>query len=300
MANNALINKIKAKAENNPDEYEDFELAIDDVSKELLNAAQSVCCSLDIPLTYEIKEISGENGLKKNLLLFDKKKYARKAAALNDSGVVFGFVMDYCEKNGDSLRSFRDRLDFALSLYPNHIFFPQLEKGTGAPKPTGTTNSIDAQTARDLAFAASVFYTYGRAVPWFLSVIKALKMSSTAFLADFAEWQRVDNCDFSRFDAAGAEHEEIEKMQLVFLKQKFEEKHKEPIFPAVEDIVRLNGAFSRTVSDDEERIIETTYNPDDLLSPEAFDLARFVESSVMQSCQVAIFAGEDGPDYKIL
>ena len=296
MAKENLIEYLKKKAKTNSDEYEEFDISIDDVSIELLHLVQCVACSLDIAMKYEVKE----EGAQKPILLFDKKKYSKKAALLNDSGVVFGFLMDYCKENGDSLRSFRDRLDFALSLYPNHIFFPQLEKDTGVPKPTGTFNTIDAKAARDLAFATSVFYSYGRAVPWFLSVLKALKMNSTAFLADFAEWQRVDNCAFGSFDPATSDHEEIEKMQLVFLRQKFEEKHKEHIFSAVEDIVRLNGAFSRVISDDEERLIETTYNPDDLLSPEAFDLSRFVESSVMQSCQVAIFAGEDGPDYKIL
>ena len=296
-----ILNALKEKAKNNPDEYEAFEIDIDDVSKELLQTAQEVACSFDIKLGYEIKNTDDCRGqILKPRLLFDKKLYSKKAALLNDSGVVFGFLMDYCKENGDSLRLFRDRLDFALSLYPNHIYFPQLDEGDGVPKATGTTNSIDAKASRDLAFATAVFYTAGRAVPWFLSVLKPLKMSATAFLSDFAEWQRLDNCDFSRFDADKAEHEEIEKMQLVFLRQKYEEKHKEHILSAVEDIVRLNGAFSRVEAEDEERIIETTYNPDDLLSPEVFDLSHFVESTVMQSCQVAIFAGEEGPDYKIL
>ena len=296
-----VLEILQNKAEHNPDEYEAMSLDITDVSREVAQAASEVSCSLDIPLRYEIR--TGEQASAKPQVLFDKKKYAKKADMLNSFGVVFGFEMDFLRAAGDSLRLFCDRLDFVLNLYPNHLFFPQLDVENPAdsvPKPSSTFNTIDTKKARDIAFAATVFYSYGRAVPWFLAALKPLKMSPAAFLADFAEWQIVDNCAFGRFDAPRAVHKEIEKMQLVFLRQKYEEKHKEHLFSALEDMVKLNGAFSRVIAEDEECVIETTYNPDDVLSPEGMDLAHFVESTVMQHCSVAVFAGEDGPDYLIL
>ena len=89
-------------------------------------------------------------------------------------------------------------------------------------------------------------------------------------------------------------------MQLAFIREKLEEKHKSMLFDAVSDIIRLNGAFSRVAAEGEESTIETSYNPDDLLSPFALDIARFCDGVTMEPCRVKVFAGEDSPDYRIL
>ena len=82
--------------------------------------------------------------------------------------------------------------------------------------------------------------------------------------------------------------------------KKFEEKNKMHLFSAVKDIVSLNGAFSRLASENEESIVETSYNPDDLLSPCAMNIADFCENVTMESCSVKIFESDEGLDYKIL
>jgi len=264
---------------------------------DVCRAAADIFCSFDISFS----------GISKNspqgpLFLFDKKLFARKAAMLNDAGLVFGFDMDYALVPGDSLKLFRDRLDFALSLYPNHIDFMQLEvQSANAARPTGTFSSQDIRFARDTAFACKTFYTAGRAVPWFLFVLSPLKIQSAQFLADFAEWQRCDNCGpGSGFDPDTVSHTDVEKMQLVFLGMKYEEKHKESLFQVVKDIVRLNGAFSRLTGEGTECELDLSYNPEDLLSPEAFKLSSFTENVLMEPCHVKIFEGSDGPDYRIL
>ena len=95
--------------------------------------------------------------------------------------------------------------------------------------------------------------------------------------ADFAEWQRCNNCSVdSSFNMNEAEHEEIEKMQLLFLQEKFEEKKKKELFAAVSDIVRLNGAMSRALSDGKECVVETSYSPDDVFSHSAFEIIYFI------------------------
>ncbi|MBQ5432482.1 MAG: hypothetical protein IIU30_03400, partial [Treponema sp.] len=110
-----------------------------------------------------------------------------------------------------------------------------------------------------------------------------------------------NNCSFiTDYVPEDAPHTEIEKMQLSFLSQKFEEKHKEHLFAAVKDLVQLNGAFSRVAQEGEESIIQTSYNPDDILSPYSQDIARFADSTAMEMCRVKVFAGADSPDYKIL
>ena len=90
------------------------------------------------------------------------------------------------------------------------------------------------------------------------------------------------------------------KMQLLFLEEKYEEKGCHEYFTAVKDFVVLNGAMSRLVAEGEESVVETSYNPDDIFSPEACDLQSFCENVCMENCRVRIFATDDGPDYEIL
>ena len=95
-------------------------------------------------------------------------------------------------------------------------------------------------------------------------------------------------------------HKEIEKMQLLFLEQKCEEKNCSDLFPLVQDIVKINGAMSRLAGEGKEEVIKTSYNPEDLLGPESMDLVSFSENVCMEECSVKIFAGEYGPDFAIL
>lgn len=289
-----LINKIAAEA---PDVFISILINASVIDKEIAAAASQIFCSFDIPL--ECTEKGGK-------LLFDKKFYSNKARILNEYGLVFGFHITYATKNGDSLKQFLDRLDFALQQYPNHIEFPQTEKLEDKilelePKITGTFSAQDIRYCRDLAFACRTFYTNGRAVPWFLSVLKPLRIYSSRFFADFAEWQRCNNCDFkSGFLPEKENHKSIEKMQLLFLEEKYEEKNCRNLLPLVKDVVCINGAMSRLAGENEESVIETAYNPDDLFSEEMLDLISFSENVCMEHCKVKLFAGEEGPDYILL
>ena len=230
--------------------------------------------------------------------------YSRRAALLNNSSLVFGVHLFYADTDSDSLKAFCDRLDFTANLYPNHIAFEQTESSENETHPTHVTalfSAADIRRARDIAFACRTFYSAGRAVPWFLAVLKPLKIQASRFFADFAEWQRLGSCDFrSGFTPEDAPHSEIEKMQLSFLKIKYDEKRLSHLFAVVRNIVRLNGAFARLSGEGEECVIETDFNPDDLLSPESSDIAAFANNVCMEKCAVKIFAGDDGPDYKIL
>ena len=132
--------------------------------------------------------------------------------------------------------------------------------------------------------------------------MSALRISSAAFFSDFAEWQRCNNCDYkSGFVPENASHHDIEKMQLVFLQQKFEEKKKSGMFTACSDIVCMNGALSRLVSDGTESVMETDYDPEEIFGPEAMDLEAFVNDLCMEHFTVKIFMNDAGePDFKVL
>ena len=263
------------------------------IDRALVDSLSEIYCSLEIPVC----------GTEKNgNLLFDKKFYSGKASLLNEAGLVFGFNMAWGMQKGDTFKMFRDRLDFAASLYPNHIDFEQLEKTPYEdPKPTGVYSSKDMDFSRGMAFACKVFYSQGRAVPWFNSVLQALKINASSFFADFEEFQQCNNCSFEvEFDGDEAGHKAVEKLQLMFLSQKFEEKSKIHLFAAVNDIVKINGAFSRCSSDGTEEDVELSYNPEDLLSPYSLNIADFVENVAMESTEIKIFDTDEGPDFKII
>lgn len=289
---NELLKLCQSIEKHAPELFVSLKIEISALDKSLINELKNIYCSIEIPFS------GTEKG---GTLLFDKKLFSSKADILNRSDLVFGFDMDYGLKKGDTFKLFKNRLDFATTLYPNHIDFMQLEDSSQRPHSTGIYSSKDLELSQSIAFACKTFYSSGRAVPWFNSVIKLLKISPSTFFADFAEWQLCNNCSKKRgFSPDNLKHSEIEKMQLVFLKEKLEEKHAQMTFAAVSDIIRLNGAFSRLAAENEESIMETSYNPDDLLSPFALDIAKFCDGVTMEPCKVKIFANDDSPDYKIL
>ncbi len=260
------------------------------IDREVVSAATQIFCSFDIPLN-----CSSKGGK----LLFDKKFYANKARLLNDFGLVFGFQLTYATLEGDTLKQFMERLDFSVQQYPNHIDFPQLETEIETPV-TGVFSAKDIRYCRDVAFSCKTFYSAGRAVPWFLSVLKPLKIYPSRFFADFAEWQRCNNCDFkSGFNPDSEAHINIEKMQLLFLEEKYEEKKCRGLEAVINDIVKINGAMSRLVGENEEAVIETSYHPEDLLSPEACDILSFAENVCMEPSKFKIFLDDEGPNFEL-
>lgn len=260
------------------------------LSPELVQNLSLLYCSIEIPL----------KGVEKNgHLLLDKKLYSSKANLLNNGGLVFGFNMDWGLSPYDTFKLFRERLDFAVTLYPNHIVFPQFQ--SFPPKSTGIFSSKDMDFAKGIAFACRTFYTCGRAVPWFNSVLKLLKISATSFFADFDEWQQCNNCSFiTDFIPEEQPHEKIEEMQLKFLEQKLEEKNKISSWNALQSIVQLNGAFSRISQENKETVLNLSYNPDDILSPSALNISSFSEDVPMENCTVKVYQGKFSPECKII
>ena len=278
----SLLRIMRLAAKKASDVYFSFLIDASAIDREIVGALQNLFCSIDIPL----RPI--ENGGK---LLFDKKFFANKANLLNQAGIVFGFQLEYAAQTGDTLKAFMERLDFAVNQYPNHIDFAQTENAEEAQTASvsGVFSAKDIRYARDVSFACRTFYSAGRAVPWFLNVLKPLKIYPSRFFADFAEWQRCNNCDFkSGFLPEEQNHTDIEKMQLLFLAEKYEEKNQHDLIALVDDIVRINGAISRLEKEGDSCELELSYSADDLLGPEAFDLKAFVENVCMEPAKIKL------------
>ncbi len=287
-----LIKFLNFAGRNCPELFLTLPLSAEILDMDVCRACSEVNCSIEIPLAGESK-----NGA----YLFDKKFYSRRAQTLNMLGLVFGFELDFSRSDGDSVKLFRDRLNFAVSLYPNHIDFPQLEISSGEksdfslPRPTSTFSTQDIKMTGETAFACQVFYTFGRAVTWFLSVLAPLKMTSDKFFKDFAEWQNHSSCGLgSSWSVDKSCHKEIEKMQLEFLKFKYAEKNKSELFEVVSNVVRLNGALSRLYGEGEESVLSLSYNLDELLGGGAMDIQSFFDNSFMENSRVKIFLNGNG------
>ena len=285
-----ILHFLKKVSSDAPDLFVSFKIFPECIDSEILDECQNVNCSLEIPLFFFFKKTEKFISIKVNLL--------------NNSGVVFGFDLTFAEKPSDSLKAFKERLDFAVESFSNHIDFPQTESAElfETSRVSSSFSACDIRLARNISFAARTFYSSGRAVSWFNYVLKPLRIRPSAFLQDFFEWQKCNNCDFkSGFVPESAMHQEIEKMQLLFLQLKYEEKGLAHIFSAVNDIVSLNGAFSRLSGENISTVIETEYNPEDLLGPEIMDLKAFSSDVCMEHSVVQVYFNEYGePDFKIL
>ena len=306
-----LLEYIKrVSAENSEDILYEFEVPSALIDKETVSAFAALYCSLDVAVTDEL--CSGDDAGK-------NKAFARKCALLNDTGLVFGFVFDagvaqqilqgarsepgtksaggsknLSQKAPLSIKKIRALVDFMLEQYPNHI---QLE--CDGLRPSAVLSTQDIKTVCAFFYAVETFYTYGRAVPWFLTVLEPLKIRPSVFLSDFAEWQRCNNCGVG-FSAENAPHTEIEKMLLNFVKLKYEEKKLPYVYPAAEDMIRLHGAFSRAAAEQTETVLDLSYTPDDLFSPYAQDLRLFASEVCMESCSIKVFSGREGPDFSYI
>ena len=262
-----------------PEVLYQFEIPLSMIDRETVAAFSSIYSSLDIEFD------SVEGNFSKNL--------SKKANLLNEAGLIFGFVVNLKDI---SIKSFKSYVDFMILQYPNHINFV-----TENLKPTNVLSTQDIKTVENLCFAIECFYTFGRAVPWFLSVVNPLRIKPSVFLSDFAEWQRCNNCSLkSGFNPKSEHHLVIEKMLLSFLKFKYEEKKLFHVFPVVEDLVKLQGAFARACGEGEEKILDLSYSPEDLFSPYSQDILAFSEEVCMEACSVKVFNTEEGPDLKFL
>ena len=278
---NRFVKLIKLIEKQVPEVHFTFYISPSIIDKEIVENLSSIACTLQIDF---LAEYLGEK----------RKFFSKKIRLLNDYGLVFGFNID--SANFPTIKSFKNALDEAINYYPNHIYINNEKL-----KPSEKLSTQDIKKIQELSFASEVFYSVGRAVPWFLAAIQPLRLRPSQFFQDFSEWQRCNNCSKDKnFVPEKVSHQEIEKMQLLFLKLKCEEKHLHSIFLPLKDLICLHGAFSRCVFEGEESTLELSYHPEDILSPIAMDLIKFTEEVCLENHNVKIFLSEFGPNYEIL
>lgn len=280
-----------------------------EVRAELLDRAQAAAfarldCFLQIGLQSSDPEVLSRVGRG-----IDRKAFAEKLSLLDREGVVYGLDLIY-GLPGDTLEGFRFSVDFALGLGPNHLdIFPlSLLPGTEVadragdwgidanPEPPYIVRGQpgfgpeDMQAASRLAEACSLFYSRGRAVPWFRAALAPLKTRPSAFLDGMPV----------RHDTVGLAHAAIESIQTEYLESAYRGRGLERLLPAVLDMVRFNGAWSRAFAEGTSTTLELSYPAEAVSSPDILDLRRFVAGTAPKHEKIRVEASAGGPVVHIM
>ncbi|WP_129125246.1 B12-binding domain-containing radical SAM protein [Geomonas oryzae] len=234
-----------------PDIHFHFEVRSEFIDAEMAGLFASITCSLQIGLQSADADVL--RGVGRG---FDRDDFVNRVFLLNQSGAIFGFDLIF-GLPGDTPELFRASLDFALSLYPNHLdIFPlAVLPGTRLygkadtlglrhlDAPPYTVLSTPGFTTQDLheagrlAAACDLFYSRGKAVAWFNSVVAALRLTPSAFLAEFAAFMG---------EAAEAEipEEAVWAMQRAFLERIFHERKKTKLLPLALDLADYHHHYA--------------------------------------------------------
>ena len=303
------VELLRLIREKTPDTFYYFEARAEFIDRELAREFTKIPCALQIGL-----QSANEEVLKLVNRPWDKKKFLKGISILNEEGVTFGLDLIY-GLPGETYGSFHDGLDFALSLYPNNleVFCLSVLPGTDLfdraqalglewekdPPYHVIKNKQfsveDMKKAEKLAKACSIFYNDGRAVPWFNSVCRVLKIKGTKLLQLFYEKviskNMLEQC---------CDHYQIEKLQLDFLKSLFAERKMERYYRAAEDIIKFYGAISRTTDTGKSEIVQLNYNAEYVASDYASDIRWFTENIKPQKSKIQTFINQGSADFRFI
>jgi radical SAM superfamily enzyme YgiQ (UPF0313 family) len=225
-----------------------FEVRSEFIDAEMADLFAEITCSLQIGLQ------SADPAVQRNVgRVFNREDFGSRIGMLNQAGAIFGFDLIY-GLPGDSLAGFKQSIDFALSLYPNHLdIFPLavlpgtrlaeranelgLVRQESAPYTLISApgfSATDMEVAAKLAAACDIFYSRGKAVAWFNSVLQALHLRPVVLLERFAQW--VAGGKLSVNEEQLDDHR-IWQLQRSFLQALFTDTSRSKLIPLVHDLV---------------------------------------------------------------
>ena len=305
------IELLRLIASKTPDTFYYFEARAEFIDRELAREFTRIPCALQIGL-----QSANEETLKLVNRPFDKKKFIRGLTVLNEEGVTFGLDLIY-GLPGESFGSFREGIDFAVSMLPNNleIFCLSVLPGTELADiadalgldykkeppyhvvKTKLFSCEDMERARKIAASCSYFYNSGRAVSWCNAVCRVLKMKASKIFEIFYQkntmlCENVCNCECN--------HADIEKVQLHFLKEIFNERGMMKYIHVVEDIVKFYGAISRTTATGKGEFVVLNYNAEYVASEYASDIRWFYENIKPQKCKIQTFINHGVVDFRFV
>jgi radical SAM superfamily enzyme YgiQ (UPF0313 family) len=232
-----------------------FEIRTEFIDREIAGLFAGLHCSLQVGLQSAHPEVLANVNR-----TIDTVKYAKKISLLNQAGAIFGLDLIY-GLPGDTPAGFKESLNYALGLQPNHLdIFPlAVIPGTAlydqaesfllnclkdAPytliSSPGFSESGMAE-AECLKNACEIFYNRGGAAGWMFMALETLDMDPADFLSDFAVY--LSSCK----EPLTLTRAEITVMQSSFVKEQFIRHKRKTLFPVMEDIIAIHGALDRSL-----------------------------------------------------
>lgn len=295
-----LVNLIAKKT---PDTFYYFEARAEFIDRQMAKAFTKIPCALQIGL-----QSANEEVLKLVNRPFNRKQFVKNIGFLNEAGVTFGFDLIY-GLPGETFKSFKEGIDFALSLYPNNleIFCLSVLPGTDLfdhakdlhlnymDKPpyhiinTDKFSNQDIQHASHLAQACNVFYNDGRAVPWFNIITHHLHIKAPEFFDRFYNEEIAENISQSVIPVPFVRTQsEIEKLQQDFVTKLCKEKKMDRYIKVMTDLIRYYGAISRKTDTGKTQTVQLNYPEEYLCSEYIFDLDFFTKNVKINPCSIRI------------
>ena len=295
-----LVNLIAKKT---PDTFYYFEARAEFIDRQMAKAFTKIPCALQIGL-----QSANEEVLKLVNRPFNRKQFVKNIGFLNEAGVTFGFDLIY-GLPGETFKSFKEGIDFALSLYPNNleIFCLSVLPGTDLfdhakdfhlnymDKPpyniinTDKFSNQDIQHASHLAQACNVFYNDGRAVPWFNIITHHLHIKAPEFFDRFYNEEIAKNISQSVIPVPFVRTQsEIEKLQQDFVTKLCKEKKMDRYIKVMTDLIRYYGAGSRKTDTGKTQTVQLNYPEEYLCSEYIFDLDFFTKNVKINPCSIII------------
>lgn len=272
-----FLDFLKNIAKKEPDVLFEFLVSIEILEKDILQALLNIGATILIDYNTN-----------------NKKLFAKRIRQLNENSLSFGFIVLVDKEKAKSRKNLFHILEEIVNYYPNHVYFQYAEDFS-----TLLTEK-DSLFIQNILAVFELFYTEGRAVPWFKSLLLSLKISSFAFISDFYEWLISNNyIEIDTIEMPFYPFEKILKMQLQFVHFKLEEKKLRFLFPVIEDILRLHAAFSQVLIEGEEKTLDLHYHPEDILN-QGVHFLDFYEKICVENTTIRIYLTEEGIDYAIL
>lgn len=251
-----ILKMIKKYA---PDIHFHFEVRSEFIDREMAKLFSQITCSLQIGLQSADSDV-----LKLVGRSFNKNDFTKKIGLLNNNGAVFGFDLIY-GLPGDTLAGFCRSLDYALSLYPNHLdIFPLAVLPGTRLSDSGSTLNVqwdtkppylvtatdcfsvaDIETAAGLATACDIFYTRGKAVAWFNAVLTALSLKPSEFLSDLSKWL-IDSCA-GKTKESDYSDDDVWNIQQSYIRKLFSGKKVSRLLPLVVDLVTYHHYYAEVL-----------------------------------------------------
>ncbi len=270
-----------------------FEIRAEFIDEELAGMFAELNCSLQIGLQSSDERILEGIGRK-----FNKQDFFRKVKLLSSRGVAFGLDI-IIGLPGDSLDTFRNTIDFAVSLMPSNIdvFRLSLLPGTELSrqseklglvssddrdftlKCSATFSEEDIAKALILRNSLDLFYTKGQACMWIHCLLETLNISACNLFSLFAKWMSQTN---------RSQDEDIWLLQDDFVTSLLEKTQNNKLIDAMKSFMELHQGLCYVTDTFEDAVIDLKYHPDDLAKLDRIGLSEFVKTYRQKRCRIIL------------